>query len=800
MLRFPPKRSQNTGLLDLPRRHPAARIAVTCLLAATFYGASPARGQSDDVQRDAFLSKVDPATRVAALEESYNGYAGQYTLRIPAVDLPGKGGLDLVVRPYYSSEIWNRADTLVNDHVVSIDTADHLGGNGWQLHMGKIFDPHGTSGKPTLVMPDGSARTLWSSSQFAGEFISEDRWRLRFDGGLQRWFLTATDGTVYEFSAQIGPGTQSLRGETIAQCTKITDVNGNVITIQYADPGKITSITDSYGRTVEFTYLSGGDRIQFMRVKNGSTELQEWEFRYSSSSVWTESHPQGPRSVYNLTEIIPPEGASWLFTYFSSSTSIASGRLLLQKLTLPTGGTVSYTYDDEIFDVGCQSSTVARVTLESRTTAGRDVSSGTWTYSYSLPGKDGMTTTITGPSGSGYTETHVFEGYGPYTGSDVTLWSIGRPRSRAVSNGLQTVTETFDWVEGDVLSSDFRFTSNWLSCGSNRSDAQIRFVRPDGVERTVNRSGKTWVTTQSNFDAYGQPQTITENGDLFRTTTLTYFYDTGLNILDGRVERRTPSPGEITENEYDSSGRVVREELNPAASSPDDVETIYAYDSAGNLTSRTVNNGSLDRLTEYPSGNYSFGLPEVERIYKDTGSFTIDRNATPLGLVDWEEDGRGGSTYRTNFAYDKLGRTTLVDPPLGHWTTISFTSDSSVATVNRGQYITKYSFDGFGRLRKWEDTETGNRREISYDSMGRKTQEAYFVGGLTADRHFFDRLGRRTQVQHPDGSSVFYDYSGEDVTVVDELGRSTDLDYSAFGDPDDRRLERVIDADFEVWD
>lgn len=266
MFRILPIRSQIPALLDLSRRPAARSVVATFVLVAALFGVRPANGQSDDVQRDAFLSKVDPATRIAALEESFNGYSGQYTLRIPAVDLPGKGGMDLVVRPYYTSEIWNRADTLVNDHVVSIDTADHLGGNGWQLHMGKIFDPHGTSGKPTLVMPDGSARTLWSSSQFVGEFISEDRWRLRFDGGLQRWFLTATDGTVYEFSAQIGPGTQSLRGETIAQCTKITDVNGNVITIQYADPGKVTSITDTYGRTVEFTYLSGGDRIQFMRV------------------------------------------------------------------------------------------------------------------------------------------------------------------------------------------------------------------------------------------------------------------------------------------------------------------------------------------------------------------------------------------------------------------------------------------------------------------------------------------------------------------------------------------------------
>ena len=65
------------------------------------------------------------------------------------------------MRPYYHSEIWNRTDGPEQDHVVSIDTTDHLGANGWQLHFGKVINPDGTGSgtilndNPVVVLPDG---------------------------------------------------------------------------------------------------------------------------------------------------------------------------------------------------------------------------------------------------------------------------------------------------------------------------------------------------------------------------------------------------------------------------------------------------------------------------------------------------------------------------------------------------------------------------------------------------------------------------------------------------------------------
>jgi hypothetical protein len=127
----------------MPRSSLALPLGLLLILLA--FVTVPATGQDPDAEpeRDNLLSKVEPAALLAGFQEQFNGFSGQLQLRFQTVNLPGKGGLDLVVQHYYSSEIWNRTD-LVPKHVASIDTTDHLGGGGWQLHMGKVINPGGT--------------------------------------------------------------------------------------------------------------------------------------------------------------------------------------------------------------------------------------------------------------------------------------------------------------------------------------------------------------------------------------------------------------------------------------------------------------------------------------------------------------------------------------------------------------------------------------------------------------------------------------------------------------------------------
>lgn len=387
----------------------------------------PLGAQSSEPERDGFLSHVSAGALISGFEEQFSPYSGQFIARFLTASLPGRGGHDVNVYLYYSTEVWNRTDT-GTIHSASLDTSDHAGGAGWQLHMGKVINPAGLGSanatapdNPLLIMPDGSTRFLYQSSQYAGEMITEDRWRYRFNASIPGWELTTTHGTVYLFQTVLGPVASTMSGVVIAQCTKITDVNGNVITIDYLAPGKPTKITDTYGRTVEFIYTTF-DRIQYIRVKNGSMTLQQWEIKYGLSSLLSWTHLIGTRTVYAVRELVPPVGNPWKFTTNSASISKASGAAMLKRIELPTGGIIEYTYKGIHYDVGCQSGIdIERASLWKRTESGRAVTPITYTYAYSNPGKSNATTTITDNLGLGYQETHNLIGFGAFSLTEPNL-------------------------------------------------------------------------------------------------------------------------------------------------------------------------------------------------------------------------------------------------------------------------------------------------------------------------------------------------------------------------------------------
>jgi hypothetical protein len=213
----------------------------------------------------------------------------------------------LVLTPYYGSEVWNRTEPSLRSHVASNDTAGNLGGGGWQLHFGKIFNPEGTGSpssttrdNPYLVMPDGSTRIFYDEDAFlGGTYVSEDRWTFE-KTGFQTFAVTALDGTRYDFTYAGEVEKKTRRLEILAQCTRVVDVHGNEITISYEN-GRPTTVTDSVGRVVQLSYVSGTDRLQYVDVKNQGSQLQRWQFKYPSSPMLTWDN--GPVEVFAPNEL-----------------------------------------------------------------------------------------------------------------------------------------------------------------------------------------------------------------------------------------------------------------------------------------------------------------------------------------------------------------------------------------------------------------------------------------------------------------------------------------------------------------
>jgi len=790
---------------------------------------------ADALDKDEFLGQISMSYLQSGFQDRVDEFSGYLDINAVDIRLPGNGGMEIVIQRYYSSNVWNRVDSSgFGRHAASADPGDHLGGCGWQLHMGKIMNPFPTGeDHSTLIMPDGSTHPLFNRSGHTGQKITQEGWIYERSGNLHT--VTTSDGMSYEFDAgQTGAQYSYHDGSLtpVVQCTRIEDVNGNGIDIQYGSLNtydstiqQISFDTSGDNRKVEFSYISGTNRIDRIRVKNGSTTLQTWDYDYGTSQETMNQMDATGRMVYPLTQITPPEGDSWDFSYNSSSTTPANGKFLLKKLTLPSGGTISYTYGAESFETGSQtcSDPPEFAVIQTRVVKDRDNSIiGTWSYDYTDPGEEEATTTVTVKNGSNTTLTtveKVFHGWGTWTFDDSNMWRVGLLKSstetrKSGGSDLETTTETTTWEEGASISSDTRKSSLWGGCASSRQMIGIHYVKPTTVTRVVTRKDGTpdsqYTTTTSNFDDWGNPGLIEESGDISRTTEIEYWQDTTNNIMIGHISARDPDPGGCECIKYDSLGRISKRFVNPRT---DDVsacssttpsyarETRYSYDSHGNLSQEVRENGSMDLTTTYT--NYSYG--QAERVTVENGSPDIlyCKNILPLGTVEWETDGRGSScsssTYRTSYDHDALGRLTGINPPTTSPQSLStsfiYLDDWSRVTVSRGTYDIRYDFDGLGRLSEKKDLETLHRIEVDYDALGVRTQLRSYFNTDPVDTFDYDALGRLKTLTHANGDAVNLSFEGSKVIRTDEESRSTQYFYEAFGQPGDRRLKKLIDAE-----
>lgn len=222
-------------------------------------------------------------------------------------------------------------------------------------------------------------------------------------------------------------------------------------------------------------------------------------------------------------------------------------------------------------------------------------------------------------------------------------------------------------------------------------------------------------------------------------------------------------------------------------SGPNGVTTTHTFFGIGN--------------THYqPSiGAWKVGLPSSMAISDSSGtlqtqnmewtpSVGISRDINPDGTVAWERR-RGFTTY---YQYDDLQRLTRVTPPRGHPTIVGYdNTGGTYTTSSRGPSSTTTYLDGFGRVSGTVNN-VGVRTDITIDALGRPTYESYpYDSNNIGTTLTYDGLSRVVRRTHPDQTWIGYTFYGIDVTIRDENGRNTQQAWSAFGDPDEKRLTSV---------
>ncbi len=713
---------------------------------------------------DPFLDqrvKLD-APPTDSINEHIDPFSGNMQIVQTDLHLPGNGGLDLSVMRTYNSVIWKRR-LVVNLVNLALRDSSPLG-TGWTMHMGLLRDPdkNGTQwgGNPILELPDGTKQIFNLDKNDTSRLISKDFWTLKTIAYGTAYEVKSPQGIVYTFNYSVTAGSNAgylMRDSNVkvAQTTKIQNPAGTAaITIKYQMVGAnfsyIQTITDSLNRVVIFNYDTSSPQNRLTSITTGNRTI---------SYGYTTKTPD----VFLLATVTPPVGNSWQYDY--------EANYELTGVFYPSGGKNTYIYNDINFYTGDNCSIPYRVVTQKQT-SGTNIPSGTWSYVYNSGSPN--TTVISGPS---VTETHKFYGWGNGSITGGNVWKVGLPISKDYNFNGATLSESFNWTAGSSISNTQISNINWGCSGFLVADAGV--FPPLLSSKSVTRDGKTYTATNSNFNIYGDPQTVIEVGDISRTKSLNYWTNSTKNIVKNKPQALTVSSN-VLSGASNSSWTYDTNSGNPTNITHDGVTTTYAYNSTdGNL--RTITNAN-NKTTSYEWSN--------GRISKAANPiYSVSRVINTDGTIKSETNGRG---YTTSYTYDNNLRITGVTPPIGNSTIISYPADNSYRQETRGSYWIKHNYDGFARPFGSVDSK-GVSTSVAYKAYGVKDYSDSNVGEKTT----FDYFGRPVQALDKAGYSDSYSYSPVGgytaVTVTDKNSKTSVHTYYAFGNPDEKHLMSVKD-------
>ncbi len=285
------------------------------------------------------------------------------------------------------------------------------------------------------------------------------------------------------------------------------------------------------------------------------------------------------------------------------------------------------------------------------------------------------------------------------------------------------------------------------------------------VSRLSYEEGRTTLTS-------GDKKTVYEYDDSYRTTAVT-----------GKAEEKEAS--------YTEDGLLRSIKTNGISSS-------YEYDEAGNMTREIRADGSYREVT-YDENGRAVSIRDFD------GSLIQNTYDSHGNLIKEELPG----SITREYAYDSLGRQTLIVDGEGNRTSFSYISaDKTVMTDALGQE-TVLTYDAAGRLIT-ETSPDGTEERSAYSKQGRLLS-AWRTGDIEVSYGYdrngnmtekidergyrstftYDALNRMTSATDPQGATVVYAYDehGNKIRENDPLGNRTEYEYDDKG-----RLIKEIDT------
>jgi len=548
--------------------------------------------------------------------------------------------------------------------------------------------------------------------------------KLTYSNGI--FTLTTTSNTVYTFGFSSGN----------AYLSSITDMDGNVLTINHNTDATIRSVVDSTGRTLTYTY-SGG-HLTTVTDPLG----RQWGFVYlQSGDLWYVSDPSVPFAYnyrafaydgsHDITQMQDHNNNQSYFGYNADS-SLAWARD-------PLGNQTTFTYNPT-------------------NTVITDPNGHTTTHTYQYSRLISVTDALNFFSGTSYdynnivTSTTDKRGNAAYFSSHFSNSSSTSTSTDPLNHSSSTTYDAKNKVIGSVD-----------ALGNSTANAYSTDGKEDLLTTSVTGTGTAPFKAASSVGgySYGLPTTFTDplsfsssvgydgNGYPNSATDANYHTSSAVFNALGWKMTGTDAASHTTTNTYDNWGRVT------AVTAPDNTQMTMTYDPNGNvLTVTDADNHTVTNV--YDADNR---LIQTTNGRGDVVKYTYDgtdyiSGAPQKGLLSSKTDGNGNTIHYTYTARNEPAATYYADG-----TAEAVTYDANGNTLTRTKAdgkVIKYTYDADNRLTDITYP-TLHATHFDYDAGGRRTH----MSDATGDTYWTFGDGIHLSQQSSSRGSVFYTYDGD---------------------------------------
>jgi RHS repeat-associated protein len=745
-------------------------------------------------------------------------------LNIPLVSYPQRGKLHLGYELVYNRKSYMQKTQCIIDTCTTYDSL--VGGivpitlvsdRGFTTKVTTVPEqgaPNESVGWYSLVAPDGASHILGQISSTEYETV---------DGTGYHYHYDPNDPT--------GDVAYDADGSKIGQAGMLEDTNGNQLTWS-------ADVTDSVGRTIP----------SFGGSSSGAGTCPSGPLPVNENKVWNVPGPNGGTSTfvfcmalvdivenYDITDdtqvwhevgylqsVVLPNGTTWTFQYSTD------GNGDLTEITLPTGGTISYTW---IGGAGsCSGADKGPSILASRTVNANDgTGNHQWTYNNLWNYQTGSGPTVTDPLGNNTVYTLTALGFCQSYVTAVNYYE-GAVQS---SNLLKTVTTTYSSTPspfgptvGEYAMNivPTQVTTTWpngkTSQVAKTYDSGFTFLSPRENDNTKYSGLYGKVTIEKDYD-YGTTSGVP--GPLLKQTNTSYIWQSPnpnystylsnnmLNLVYSTQITDGTNQKAYTQYGYDETATIAS---GMGASQNLDL-SVWTGTLRGNQTSvnRWLNLPSVQTLTSKTT-YYDTGMPSVAKdpllnpttyfysnTFQDAYVTQVENalNQNTYYNYDWDTGLKTSTTDEngqvTVDTYDIDWRLTNITRPTGGGQTSFCYTDLGGSTCSQGsapyQVVVNKEItsaptnetstgivDGLGRLVQAQlnsDPEGIDYVVDTYDADGNKatTTNPY---RSTSDSTYgistntYDALHRVTQVTQPDSSLLKTAYCANSTLVTDEAG------------------------------